>query len=180
MQNCLFSGNRAIGGTGSNAAAVPTTRWRRRARAGRRALHLPEQRQFGHAPGLHLREQLRQRRHGRQRHGHRHARARRPWPGRRRFRRAKYFARRARCTFKNNDAIGGNCGAGSNAASTNTAEGQGGAIYVIGFAVITGCTLDDNEASGGNGIPGTALIGAAGQGGGLFYNFGAVNVTEPP
>ncbi len=81
-------------------------------------------------------------------------------------------------TFKNNTATGGNHGAGSNAASSNTAEGQGGAIHVVGFAVITGCTLDDNEANGGSGIAGTSLIGAPGQGGGLFYAFGAVNVSN--
>ena len=63
-------------------------------------------------------------------------------------------------TFRNNDAKGGNYGAGSNAANSNSAEGQGGGIHVVGFAVITGCTLDGNDASGGDGVQGTLLIGA--------------------
>ena len=71
-------------------------------------------------------------------------------------------------TFRNNDAKGGNYGAGTNAANGNAAEGQGGGIHVVGFAVITGCTLDGNDASGGDGVQGTLLIGAPGQGGGLF------------
>ncbi len=80
-----------------------------------------------------------------------------------------------RCTFKRNEAKGGNRGTGSNTViGGNEAQGQGGAICVVGFAVLNDCTLDDNEATGGPGIDGTALLGAQGQGGGLFFQFGVV------
>jgi len=83
-----------------------------------------------------------------------------------------------RSSFNNNDATGGNRGTGIDTASTNSAEGQGGAIYVVGFGFITDCTLDANQATGGPGIAATALIGAAGQGGGLFFGSGLVNLTR--
>ena len=83
-----------------------------------------------------------------------------------------------RCTFQNNHATGGIRGVGSNTPDSNSAEGQGGAFHVVGFGVINDCTLDGNEATGGAGIDGTALIGAPGQGGGLFFAFGVVYVTR--
>jgi hypothetical protein len=84
-----------------------------------------------------------------------------------------------RSTFRNNHATGGSRGTGSNTpAGGNEARGQGGAIYVSGFAVINDSTLDDNEATGGPGIDSTALIGAQGQGGGLFFGFGVVYLTR--
>ncbi len=84
-----------------------------------------------------------------------------------------------RSTFKRNEANGGARGAGSNTpVGGNEAQGQGGGIYVVGFAVLNDCTLDDNEATGGSGIDGTSLIGAQGQGGGLYFQFGVVYLTR--
>ncbi|MEP6662570.1 MAG: choice-of-anchor Q domain-containing protein [Verrucomicrobiota bacterium] len=84
-----------------------------------------------------------------------------------------------RSTFRRNEANGGARGAGSNTpAGGNEAQGQGGAIYVSGFAVLNDCTLDDNKAKGGSGIDGTSLIGAQGQGGGLYFQFGVVYLTR--
>ncbi|MEO6034017.1 MAG: choice-of-anchor Q domain-containing protein [Verrucomicrobiota bacterium] len=84
-----------------------------------------------------------------------------------------------RSTFRRNEANGGARGAGSNTpAGGNEAQGQGGAIYVSGFAVLNDCTLDDNKATGGSGIDDTSLIGAQGQGGGLYFQFGVVYLTR--